>query len=348
MVALTRSNRASSEVSASLPTSLMPLDLRSADAMLALQSMPRIGPVAALKAAIRSSWSDPPRVDAVQLEQARERTRELLDEYGQAGVSVVTYFDDAYPPLLRRIPDPPPILYVRGDLGPVSDPRAVAVVGTREPTQFGTTAAQQLTVKLSDAGWVIVSGLAKGIDTIAHQAALAAGGRTVAILGRGLDGIYPRENSTLADAILASGGALLSELPFGAPPIARNLIQRDRLQSGMSGAVVIAQTGTTGGALHTARFAAEQRRQIFCPEPHSENGKNEGLRVLLERPAADLYKVLAAWKSASKLCAQFGPRPLARPVRRDQVGEFLNEVEVAATSATADDQESLVIPALTG
>lgn len=335
----------SSEQSVSLSVSLMPLDLRSADAMLALQSMPRIGPATALKAAIRSGWSDPP-VDTSQLEQARERTRELLHEYGQAGVSVLTYFDDAYPPLLRRIPDPPPVLYVRGDLGPVSDPRAVAVVGTREPTQFGRTAAQQLATALSDSGWVIVSGLAKGIDTLAHEAALAAGGRTVAILGCGLDRIYPRENSALADAILASGGALLSELPFGAPPIARNLIQRDRLQSGISGAVVIAQTGITGGTLHTARFAAEQRRQIFCPEPRNENGKSEGLRVLLEQPAADLRELLPAWKSASKLCAQLGRRPLARPVRSDGIGEFLNEIEVAATSATADDQESLVVPEL--
>lgn len=314
--------------------------------MLALQSMPRIGPATALKAAIRSGWSDPP-VDTAQLELARERTRELLHEYGQAGISVLTYFDDAYPPLLRQIPDPPPVLYVRGDLGPVSDPRAVAVVGTREPTQFGTSAAQQLTEALSDAGWVIVSGLAKGIDALAHQTAVAAGGRTVAILGCGLDRVYPRENTALANAILASGGALVSELPFGAPPIARNLIQRDRLQSGMSGAVVIAQTGTKGGTLHTARFAAEQRRQIFCPEPRNENGKSEGLRVLLERPAADLYELLPAWKTATKLCAQLGPRPLARPVRRDEIGDFLNEVEVAATSATADDQESLVIPGLT-
>jgi DNA processing protein len=325
----------------------MPFDLRTADAMLALQSMPRIGPATALKAAIRSGWSDPP-VDISRLEQARERTRELLDDYGQAGVSVLTYFDDAYPPLLRRIPDPPPILYVRGDLGPVSDPRAVAVVGTREPTRFGVTAAQQLSAALSDAGWVIVSGLAKGIDTLVHQTVLAAGGRTVAILGCGLDRIYPSENSALADAILASGGALLSELPFGAPPIARNLIQRDRLQSGMSGAVVIAQTGTTGGTLHTARFAADQRRQIFCPEPRMENGKSEGLRVLLEQPAAQLYELLPAWRGATKLCAELGSRPLARPVRRDQIGEFLNEIEVAATSATADDQASLVIPGLSG
>ncbi len=285
-------------------------------------------------------------MEASKLELARERTRELLHEYEQAGVSVLTYFDDAYPPLLRQIPDPPPILYVRGDLGPVSDPRAVAVVGTREPTQFGTTAAQRLTEALSDAGWVIVSGLAKGIDALAHQAALAAHGRTVAILGCGLDRIYPRENTALADTILTSGGALVSELPFGAPPIARNLIQRDRLQSGMSGAIVIAQTGIKGGTLHTARFAAEQHRQIFCPEPHNENGKSEGLRILLEQPAENLHNVLPAWKTATKLSAQLGPRPLARPVRRNEIGEFLNEVEVAATSATADDQESLVIPGL--
>jgi DNA processing protein len=329
----------------SLAVSLMARDLRSADAMLALQTLPRIGPATALKAAIRSGWSDLP-VDEDLLETARARTRELLHEYAEAGVSVITYFDDAYPPLLRQIPDPPPVLFVRGDLGPVSDARAVAVVGTREPSQFGITAAQQITTALARDGWVIVSGLAKGIDTVAHQTALAAGGRTVAILGNGLDRIYPRENTKLANEIVANGGALLSELPFGAPPIARNLIQRDRLQSGMSGAVVIAQTGIKGGTLHTARFATEQRRRIFCPEPHSENGKSEGLRVLLEQPANQLHNLLPAWRNAQRLTASLGDRPLAQPVRNDKIETFLDEVEVAASSASGAEGEALVLPGL--
>jgi DNA processing protein len=329
----------------SLAVSLMARDLRSADAMLALQTLPRIGPATALKAAIRSGWSDLP-VDEDLLETARARTRELLHEYAEAGVSVITYFDDAYPPLLRQIPDPPPVLFVRGDLGPVSDARAVAVVGTREPSQFGVTAAQQITTALARDGWVIVSGLAKGIDTVAHQTALAAGGRTVAILGNGLDRIYPRENTKLANEIVANGGALLSELPFGAPPIARNLIQRDRLQSGMSGAVVIAQTGIKGGTLHTARFATEQRRRIFCPEPHSENGKSEGLRVLLEQPANQLHNLLPAWRNAQRLTASLGDRPLAQPVRNDKIETFLDEVEVAASSASGAEGEALVLPGL--
>ncbi len=313
--------------------------------MLALQTMPRIGPAKALKAAIRSGWSEPP-VDDAELEKAQTRVRELLHEYAEAGVSVITYFDDAYPPLLRQIPDPPPVLYVRGDLGPVSDPRAVAVVGTREPSQFGVTAAKQLTTALACDGWVIVSGLAKGIDSLAHQAALDADGRTVAILGNGLDRIYPRENTSLANAIVENGGALVSELPFGAPPIARNLIQRDRLQSGMSGAVVIAQTAAKGGTLHTARFAAEQRRRIFCPEPRSENGKSEGLRVLLEKPANHLDRYLPAWRSAQRLCAGLGEHPLARPVRSDRIDEFLDEVQIAAAAAGSGEAEALVIPGI--
>jgi DNA processing protein len=312
---------------------------------LALQTLPRIGPATALKAAIRSGWSDPP-VEEEVLEKARAKTRELLQEYAEAGVSVITYFDDAYPPLLRQIPDPPPVLYARGDLGPVSDTRTVAVVGTREPSQFGITAAQQLTTALARDGWVIVSGLAKGIDSLAHQATLAAGGRTVAILGNGLDRVYPSENKRLADEIVAHGGALLSELPFGAPPIPRNLIQRDRLQSGMSGAVVIAQTGVKGGALHTARFAAEQRRRIFCPDPHSDNGKSEGLRVLLEKPANELDRFLPAWSSARRLCGGLGNRPLAQPVRSDQIETFLDEVEVAAAAASGAEGEALVLPGL--
>jgi DNA processing protein len=321
----------------------MARDLRSADAMLALQTMPRIGPATALKAAIRSAWSEPP-VDEAALEKARARTRELLQEYAEAGVSVITYFDDAYPPLLRRISDPPPVLYVHGDLGAVGDQRAVAVVGTREPSQFGVSAADHLTTTLARNGWVIVSGLAKGIDTTAHRAALAAGGRTIAILGNGLDRVYPSENTALAEAIVANGGAVMSELPFGAPPVARNLIQRDRLQSGMSGAIVIAQTGVKGGTLHTARFAAEQRRRIFCPEPHTDNGKSEGLRVLLEKPADRLYEYLPAWRGAQALCRGLGEKPLACPIRSGEVEVFLDDVEVAASVASGAEAEALVLP----
>lgn len=322
----------------------MSLNLRSADAMLALQSLPRIGPATALKAAIRSGWAEPP-VDAEILESARVRARELLSEYEESGVTVLTFFDDAYPPLLRQIADPPPVLYVRGDLGPISDARAVAVVGTREPSAFGVTAARHLTRALSGAGWVIVSGLAKGIDTLAHKTAVESGGRTVAIFGSGLDRVYPTENRKLVDEIVSTGGAVMSELPFGAPPIPRNLINRDRLQSGMSAAVLICQTGIKGGTLHTARFAAEQKRPIFCPEPHGENGKSEGLRVLLEQPAGKLDKVLPAWRAHARLTARLGERPIARPVRRDGTDAFLDEMELASASMGMTD-DSLVIPGL--
>lgn len=323
----------------------MSLNLRSADAMLALQSLPRIGPATALRAAIRSGWAEPP-VDAAILESAREKARELLAEYEQSGVTVLTFFDDAYPPLLRQIPDPPPVLYVRGDLGPVSDTRAVAVVGTREPSTFGVTAAEHLTRALCSAGWVIVSGLAKGIDSLAHKTAVESGGRTVAIFGCGLDRVYPAENRKLADEIVHTGGAVMSELPFGAPPIPRNLINRDRLQSGMSAAVLICQTGVKGGTLHTARFAAEQKRPIFCPEPHGENGKSEGLRVLLEQPAEKLDQLLPAWRAHSRLAASLGERPLARPVRRDATDAFLDEMEIAAASNAMTEEDPLVIPGL--
>src|ERR1035441_6487279 len=160
----------------------------------------------------------------------------------------------------------------------------VAVVGTREPTVFGTSAAENLTGALADGGWGIVSGLAKGIDTIAHRTALEHGAPTIAVMGGGLDSVYPAENKDLAARIVDRGGALISEQPFGEQARPQHLIARDRLQSGLSVAVVVAQSGVKSGTMHTARFAAAQGRPLFCPVPHNENAASEGLRVLLERP----------------------------------------------------------------
>ena len=138
---------------------------------------------------------------------------------------------------------------------------------------------------LAGRGWTIVSGLAKGIDTIAHRAALTAGARTVAILGNGLDTIYPTVNRHLAEEIIAAGGLLLSEQPPGTEAIPRNLVQRDRLQSGMSVATIVFETSATGGAMHTARFAREQQRLLVCPVPpgkYADVPSTTGNRVLLE------------------------------------------------------------------
>jgi DNA processing protein len=244
-----------------------------------------------------------------------------------ADVHELTLSDEHYPDRLRNLSDPPSVLYVRGDVELLARERLVAVVGTREPTIFGTSAAQELTGALADDGWGIVSGLAKGIDTIAHRTALEHGAPTIAVMGGGLDRIYPVENKGLAAQIIDSGGALISEQPRGEQARPQHLIARDRLQSGLSVAVVVAQSGVRSGTMYTVRFAAAQGRPVFCPVPHNENSASEGLRVLLERPARELCSILPAWRGAKAMCERLGDQPLARPVTRDGLEEFVGAVE---------------------
>ena len=326
-----------------------PLELRSIAGLLALQRLPRVGPATALRIALQEDLKavESLSIDDAALVNAYGQAAEEVELYRTAGVGVIAFFDKRYPSALSEIADPPPLLFTKGNVDLLSHPRQVAVVGTREPTVFGETAAKAISAAVAEAGWAIVSGLAIGIDTVAHETALALDAPTIAILGNGLDRLYPKVNEPLAQRILESGGLLLSELPFEAPAIARNLIARDRLQSGLAAGVVIAQTGVKGGAMHTARFAAEQGRPIFCPVPHGENGKSEGLRVLLDRPGRELCELIPAWKQARTLCARLGARPLARPVARDHLEGLLDELELARDREAVDEQQSLLVPAHT-
>jgi DNA processing protein len=302
--------------------------------------------VTALKTALQASLRPQvtARFDQSGLEAAFDGAKADLAHYADVGVHLVTFFDRDYPSQLRLIPDPPPILFVRGDRKLLVRDEMVAVVGTREPTNFGVGAAESITETLAHAGYVIVSGLAKGIDTIAHKTAVASNAPTIAVMGGGLDRIYPAENTKLADEILQHGGALISEQPFGAPPRPNNLIARDRIQSGMSVAVIVAQSGVKSGTMHTVRYAVEQGRPIFCPVPHSNHQANEGLRVLLDHPAHDLWQQLPAWKSAVQLCQGLGQRPLAHPIQRERLDDFVAEVGRTEFAWWTADQPVLRLP----
>jgi len=194
---------------------------------------------------------------------AWEREAEAeLERCRNTGCRVLTLSDADYPRLLREIPLPPPVLYLRGRLQP-EDERALGVVGSRRPSAYGMQATRMLATELAAGGWTIVSGLALGIDAAAHQAALDAGGRTLAVLAHGLDRVYPRAHRTLHERILEAGAAL-SEFPLGVPPLRWNFPQRNRLISGLSRGVLVTEASATSGALITARWAAEQGREVFA------------------------------------------------------------------------------------
>jgi DNA processing protein len=215
--------------------------------------------------------------------------RELC-ELPRIGARLVRWSDTDYPVNLRHIADPPPYFFLRGslvgqDAKPVQDPKFIAVVGARTASDAGLRMAQRLGLELAAKGFTVVSGLARGIDSEAHQGALDARGRTVAVMGCGIDVIYPPENRKLAEAIVAGGGGVLSELPVGTPPIAENFPTRNRLISGLCLGVVIVEAAEKSGSLITARMALEQDRQVFAVPGSPLTGRTRGSNRLLKEGA---------------------------------------------------------------
>lgn len=206
------------------------------------------------------------------------------------GVQLLTWDDPCYPTRLLTIADPPPVLYVRGDFR-AEDDWAVAVVGTRHASAYGREAARMLAGDLARAGVTIISGLARGIDAQAHRAALEAGGRTVAILGSGIDVIYPWENAHLAEEIVAAG-ALITEYPLGTQPEASNFPPRNRIISGMSRGVVVVEAGERSGALITAGFAADQGRDVFAVPGSIFQRGSQGTNRLIRDGAQPVFSAL--------------------------------------------------------
>jgi DNA processing protein len=216
---------------------------------------------------------------SVSLETVWERIQSL-------GVQVLTWDDEGYPRHLKEIDQPPPILYIRGTYVP-EDEWAVAIVGTRRVTSYGRQVAEEVATMLAHNGVTIVSGLARGVDSIAHQAAVKAGGRTLSVLGNGVDLVYPPENRLLASQIMEHG-ALISDYALGTPPDGLNFPPRNRIISGLSLAVIIIEAGMTSGALITASFAAEQGRDVFAVPGNINAPQSQGTNRLIRDGAQPL------------------------------------------------------------
>lgn len=216
-----------------------------------------------------------------------------INTHFEKGIAVVPIGDPNYPTLLKLVLDPPPVLYIKGDLSAVTRTDSVAIIGTRQATMSGCNVARQIARNLAQSGYVIVSGLAKGIDTAAHVGALDSEGRTVAVLGNAIDKIYPAENKPLVERILACRGAVLSELAIGEASFRASFVKRDRIQSGLSLAVIPVQTDTDGGTMHTIKFAEQQNRLIFCPRPLDAEMRlkqNAGIMMLIRTGKAREFR----------------------------------------------------------
>jgi len=231
-------------------------------------------------------------------EEARRTIEEQLARLSAMGGTVLTLWDHAYPPRLAAIHDAPPLLYVRGDIPATHHSWMLAIVGTRHPSPYGAYWAREFSLWLGNAGFTVVSGLARGIDTLAHQAALDAGSHTIGILGSGIDVIYPPENAPLAERIIEHG-AIISEFEMGSRPHAAHFPQRNRIISGMCIGTLVIETGRRGGAMITASMALEQNREVFAVpaslDARTMNGTNllikRGEALLVERPQ-ELLEVL--------------------------------------------------------
>ena len=269
-------------------------------ALLQLLSVPGIGPVRvrALVGHFRSTAAvlAAPIHALCQVEGIERTLAENIRQSGHAAPAqqqielairhqcrLLTFWDEEFPDILKKIYDPPALLFVKGELR-AEDELAIAIVGTRVPTEYGKMAAERLAAALASRRMTIVSGLARGIDTVAHQTAIKSGGRTIAVLGSGLDTIYPPENRRLAQEI-AQHGALISEYFFGAKPDAVNFPRRNRLISGLSFGTLVIEAGEESGALITAQTSLDQGREVFAVPGSIFSPKSLGPHRLIQEGA---------------------------------------------------------------
>jgi DNA processing protein len=223
--------------------------------------------------------------------KSAELAREEIATAAAADAMMISMDDPSYPPRLKEIYDPPLILRVRGNIEVLTKP-GIAMVGTRHPTPYGSGMAERLACDLAAQGLVIISGMARGVDTASHRGAISAKGKTVAVFGTGVDVIYPKENSRLAEQILALGGALISEFAMGTFAAPQNFPIRNRIISGMSVGVLVLEAAEYSGTRITARCALEQNRDVFAVPGNVTNKNSWGPNTLIKQGA----KLVATWE----------------------------------------------------
>jgi DNA processing protein len=264
------------------------------------------GVYAALRAELERLRLKPEAVESIVLRDRHEAAARELERVRELGADVLVLDDGTYPALLREIADPPLTLYVKGEWAACFESPCVAVVGSRRASTYGQNVAVMLARDLAGRGVCVVSGLARGVDAAAHRGALEAGGRTVAVLGTGVDEVYPRDHKKLAEEILAKGGALVSQFPLGTPPIPENFPYRNRIISGLSLGTVLVEAAENSGSLITARLAMEQNREVFAVPGNVTSRNSFGTNYLIKGAGA---KLVQQWQDVA---AELPPEIAAR------------------------------------
>ena len=268
----------------------------------------------------------PETIESILKREFDEKAEEELEKVREIGGDVLILDDGSYPYLLREIADPPVTLYVKGDWQACFDAPCIGVVGSRRCSTYGENASLMLARHLAERGICIISGLARGIDSAAHRGALEAKGKTIAVLGTGINQVYPKENAKLVDQILESGGAIVSQFPLETPPIPENFPYRNRIISGLSLGVLIVEASERSGSLITARLAMEQNREVFAVPGNITSKNSFGTNYLIKSSGA---KLVQQWQDVvSELPAEIAAAILPPKIdKRD--GESASQAELA-------------------
>lgn len=275
---------------------------------IALNMTPGVGPRAATKLLERFGSADavfaarrpeleslrlkPETIESIIRHEFKDKAGRELERVKELGGDILILDDGSYPALLREIDDPPPVLYVKGDWQACFEQPSVGVVGARMCSTYGENSSEMIARDLASRGITITSGLARGIDAAAHRGAMKGLGRTVAVMGTGIDNVYPRENNGLVREILANGGCLVTQFPLGTPPIKENFPYRNRIISGLSYGVLIVEASERSGSLITARLAAEQNREVMAVPGNITSGNSFGTNYLIKSGA----KLVQQWQ----------------------------------------------------
>ncbi|HEY0727439.1 MAG TPA: DNA-processing protein DprA [Pyrinomonadaceae bacterium] len=258
----------------------------------------------------------PEAIDSIISRVLRSTAEAEIAAVRKLGGDILLLDDGVYPSSLREIYDPPIVLYVKGAWAECLDQPCIGVVGSRKCSTYGQNAANMLARDLAQRELTVVSGFARGIDAAAHRGALEAGGRTVAVLGTGIDEVYPRDHKKLAEEILASGGALVSQFPLGTPPVSENFPYRNRIISGLSLGIVVVEAAENSGSLITARLAMEQNREVYAVPGNITSRNSFGTNYLIKGAGA---KLVQQWQDiAAELPQDLAARLLPPPVTRSQ------------------------------
>jgi DNA processing protein len=272
----------------------------------------------ATRSELESLRLKPETVESIVRREFHDKAEEELQKVRALGGDVLILDDGSYPYLLREIADPPITLYVKGNWQACFDAPCVAVVGSRRCSTYGENAGLMLARDLAQKGICIVSGLARGIDSAAHKGTIEAKGKTVAVLGTGIDNVYPKENARLVEQILDADGAIVSQFPLGTPPLKDNFPYRNRIISGLSLGVLIVEASERSGSLITARLAMEQNREVFAVPGNITSRNSFGTNYLIK----DGAKLVQQWQDVvSELPAEISAEllpPAIEKYRKDE------------------------------